>query len=141
MRLLPLLFLFALAIAACSKEQRTVNKLDGIWQMVGRRVNGVPDSTFSDMIVSFQCCKLDGFNECQGSIRRVYAGTAVVEESDFKYSSTWGDDIDIDFDFDNPFFSNMNCDILELNKSTLTFEYRDSDQSFDNIKLVFRRVE
>ena len=141
MRLIPLLFLLALAIAACSKEQRTVNKLDGIWQMVGRRVNGVPDSTFSDMIISFQRCNISGLNDCQGSIRRVYAGTAVVEESDFKYNSTFGDDIDIDFDFDNPFFSDMSCDILELDKSTLTFEYRDFDQSFDNVKLVFRRVE
>ncbi len=140
MRIFPLLFALLL-LAACSKEQRTINKLDGIWQMVGRRVDGVPDSTFSDMIMSFQRCNISEFDDCQGSIRRVFAGSGRVEESDFKYNSNFASDIDIDFDFDNPFFSDMDCEILELDKSTLTFEYTDFDEGFANIKLVFRRVE
>lgn len=134
----PLLLLL-LAFSACSEEQMVVNKLDGTWQLASRKVNGVPDTTISNMFISFKKCNLNKRDECPGSIQQTIAATGEVQNSDFMYSSTWGDDLDIDFDFNNPFFEDMNSDIIELDKSTLSFEYTDTRAGFDRIKLTFRK--
>lgn len=138
-RSLLLSLIVLLTLQACSKEQRTINRLDGVWQLASRKVNGIPDTTISNMFISFQKCNTDGFNQCQGTIQQTIAATGEVQTSDFMYSSTWGDDLDIDFDFNNPFFNDMNSDILELSRHSLTFDYTDTRQSFDRIKLSFRK--
>jgi hypothetical protein len=126
-------------LSACSEEQMLVNKLDGVWQLASRKVNGVPDTTISNMFISFKKCKISKRDECPGSIQQTIAATGEVQNSDFMYSSTWGDDLDIDFDFNNPYFEDMNSDIIELDKTTLSFEYTDTRASFDRIKLTFRK--
>lgn len=134
---IALALLILLGLSACSKEQQTVNRLDGVWQLASRKVNGVPDTTISSMYISFQECNLNNHDDCPGSIQQTIAATGETQISDFMFKSTWGDDLYIDFDFNNPFFDDMNCDIIELKRNTLSFSYTDTRASFDQIKLTF----
>ncbi len=48
-----------LILAACSKDQRAVNKLEGSWKITSATYNGVAeaDSTYSGIITKFEDCK------------------------------------------------------------------------------------
>ena len=75
-----------LLVAACSKEQRTINRLEGDWQVVAFKKNGadLPDSLYKELFFSFRACKAKDFDYCDGAMTRVTAaGTRVT---DFKYS-------------------------------------------------------
>ncbi len=64
--LMPLL---ALVVFACSKDQKTVNKLDGEWRVTGQKENGVQvsGSKAPDITYKFTKCKVSK-GECDGML-------------------------------------------------------------------------
>jgi hypothetical protein len=87
MRTLILSLLVLLSLQACSKEQRTTNRLDGVWQLASRKVNGVPDTTIANMFISFKTCNTNKYDNCQGTLQQTIAATGEVQTSDFGYST------------------------------------------------------
>ena len=69
MKKLSLFFITALLIiGACSKDQKTVNRLEGDWKITEVTVDGVaePDSSYRDATYSFEKCKVKK-TSCDGT--------------------------------------------------------------------------
>lgn len=90
-------FLFGLLVASllvsCSKEQRTVNKLEGEWTVVSAKIgdeNGSTTDEDASGFIKFEKCKLKTDDFCQYSYNIVtdigtFAGSAeykVIEEGE-----------------------------------------------------------
>lgn len=65
--LLPLLLVAVLALSACSRNQRKVNRIDGKWNVVNADINGYGNAD-PDVIYEFEFCKLRHEDWCDFSI-------------------------------------------------------------------------
>ena len=56
MKAIALILFLSLILLSCSKDQRTVNRLDGKWNVIAAEIQGYGESN-PDLIYEFEYCK------------------------------------------------------------------------------------
>lgn len=118
-----------LLLGACSKEQLSVDKLDGSWSLMEKKVYlddvDQQDSSLAGMTVTytFESCDLKAVDYCDGNIHSVQD----TSHSDSPMMYNFGDDgktLVIDYDGDAATSNDrINAKVTKLTKTEFVFEY------------------
>lgn len=98
---LGLIFMSTLLLFACSKQQRTVNKLEGKWNIVDATLAGSGNAD-PDMIFEFERCKVNQNDYCEFGLYdfafdEVRKGLYSINKDDSKAEIIWSNGWDYEY--------------------------------------------
>ena len=92
MRIFALFLLTSLLLLSCSKNQRTINRLDGKWNVISAEIQGFGEQN-PDLIYEFEYCKQRQADGCDFSVHNfetneVVRGVFTINDRGNKLSLT-----------------------------------------------------
>ena len=118
MKKLILLLSITYFLTGCSKDQRTVNKLDGEWNIKTLTINGQPVSGLTGSWEFEKCKQKKG--ECDGKITEIYGGATDIYTFEYEVSDK-GKEIEITLN-SNGQLSVIKAD-MDLDKDDLDLDF------------------
>lgn len=76
MKAIASILFLSLILLSCSKDQRTINRLDGKWNVIAAEIQGYGEST-PDLIYEFEYCKQKKTDGCDFSVHNFETNEAV----------------------------------------------------------------
>ncbi len=122
-------FCTLMLLASCSKEQHSVDKLEGSWHLLEKKIylDNVDQEDTSlagmDITYTFESCDLKNVEFCNGNIRTVQGTSQNDAAMMYKFSDD-GKTLIIDNDgYVSTSNDRINAKVIKLNKEEFVFEY------------------
>ena len=123
------LFLVVLSLAACSKDQLSVDKLEGAWNVVSKKVYlddiDQQDTSLNGQTItySFETCDLKAVDFCDGNIHTMQDTSHNDSPMIYQFGDS-GNTLVIDYDGDvNTTNDRITAVVTKLSKDEFIFEY------------------